>query len=101
MRDDVVFKDIRALAATAAVFDGRKTIRSGHIIFRIIYSTAVLYSFHRKSLILMVGARRFELPTPCTPCMYATRLRYAPTNFNYSSEFMHLSCLLFVAPDVR
>ena len=24
MRDDVVFKDIRALAATAAVFDGRK-----------------------------------------------------------------------------
>ena len=32
-----------------------------------------------KSLILMVGARRFELPTPCTPCMYATRLRYAPT----------------------
>ena len=28
---------------------------------------------------LMVGARRFELPTPCTPCMYATRLRYAPT----------------------
>jgi hypothetical protein len=32
-----------------------------------------------KSLILMVGTGRFELPTPCTPCMYATRLRYAPT----------------------
>ncbi len=29
-----------------------------------------LYSF--------VGARRFELPTPCTPCKCATRLRYAP-----------------------
>ena len=27
----------------------------------------------------MVGARRFELPTPCTPCRCATRLRYAPT----------------------
>src|SRR3982751_4001838 len=31
------------------------------------------------SLIYMVGARRFELPTPCTPCRCATRLRYAPT----------------------
>jgi hypothetical protein len=28
---------------------------------------------------LMVGARGFEPPTTCTPCMYATRLRYAPT----------------------
>src|SRR5512143_4252945 len=27
----------------------------------------------------LVGARRFELPTPCTPCRCATRLRYAPT----------------------
>ena len=27
----------------------------------------------------MVGARGFEPPTTCTPCMYATRLRYAPT----------------------
>lgn len=26
----------------------------------------------------LVGARRFELPTPCTPCKCATRLRYAP-----------------------
>jgi hypothetical protein len=33
-----------------------------------------------KSLIQLVGARRFELPTPCTPCKYATRLRYAPTS---------------------
>ena len=31
-----------------------------------------------KLLILLVGARRFELPTPCTPCKCATRLRYAP-----------------------
>lgn len=30
--------------------------------------------------VLMVGARRFELPTPCTPCRCATRLRYAPTD---------------------
>ncbi len=29
----------------------------------------------------MVGARGFEPPTTCTPCMYATRLRYAPTMF--------------------
>src|SRR5436190_513336 len=27
----------------------------------------------------MVGATRFELATPCTPCRCATRLRYAPT----------------------
>ncbi len=27
----------------------------------------------------MVGARGFEPPTTCTPCMYATSLRYAPT----------------------
>ena len=31
-----------------------------------------------KSLIYMVGARGFEPPTTCTPCRYATRLRYAP-----------------------
>jgi hypothetical protein len=27
---------------------------------------------------ILVGATRFELATPCTPCRYATRLRYAP-----------------------
>ena len=26
----------------------------------------------------LVGAARFELATPCTPCKCATRLRYAP-----------------------
>ena len=29
-------------------------------------------------LSLLVGARRFELPTPTTPLWCATRLRYAP-----------------------
>src|SRR5437870_10790308 len=32
---------------------------------------------------LMVGAARFELATTCTPCRYATRLRYAPTREKY------------------
>jgi hypothetical protein len=32
----------------------------------------------------MVGARGFEPPTTCTPCRYATRLRYAPTNPDYN-----------------
>src|SRR5207302_9316244 len=27
----------------------------------------------------LVGAARFELATTCTPCRYATRLRYAPS----------------------
>src|ERR1700751_5841430 len=29
----------------------------------------------------LVGAPRFELGTPCTPCKCATRLRHAPTEF--------------------
>src|SRR5215472_471508 len=33
--------------------------------------------FH-KSLISLVGAGRFELPTPCSRSKCATRLRYAP-----------------------
>ena len=32
-----------------------------------------------KSWILLVGAGRFELPTPCAQGRCATRLRYAPT----------------------
>jgi hypothetical protein len=44
------------------------------------------------SVYRMVGARRFELPTPCTPCRCATRLRYAPTpTSNYSC---------FIVPDL-
>jgi hypothetical protein len=31
------------------------------------------------SLILLVGAGRFERPTPCAQGRCATRLRYAPT----------------------
>jgi hypothetical protein len=33
-----------------------------------------------KSLILLVGAGRFERPTPCAQGRCATRLRYAPTS---------------------
>gem|GEM_PF-2946217 len=33
----------------------------------------------RMSLILLVGAARFELTTPCAQGRCATRLRYAPT----------------------
>ncbi len=29
-------------------------------------------------ILILVGARGFEPPTPCTPCKCATRLRYAP-----------------------
>src|ERR1017187_7382446 len=32
----------------------------------------------RKLLILLVGAGRFERPTPCAQGRWATRLRYAP-----------------------
>src|SRR2546421_7088734 len=32
----------------------------------------------RTALWELVGAARFELATTCTPCRYATRLRYAP-----------------------
>ena len=37
----------------------------------------------------LVGAPRFELGTPCTPCKCATRLRHAPTRlffFDYSAQ---------------
>ena len=37
------------------------------------------HSPHRYRSFLMVGAPRFELGTPCTPCKCATRLRHAPT----------------------
>ncbi len=29
----------------------------------------------------VVGARRLELPTPCTPCKCASQLRHAPIVF--------------------
>jgi hypothetical protein len=40
-------------------------------------------------LILLVGAGRFERPTPCAQGRCATRLRYAPTS--YLSDFKQLS----------
>ena len=39
---------------------------------------------------LMVGARRFELPTPCAQGRCATRLRYAPSNDqSHSTQARH------------
>src|SRR5450631_4416288 len=35
---------------------------------------------------LLVGATRFELATPCTPCKCATRLRHAPTEKRMIAE---------------
>ncbi len=40
-----------------------------------------------KSFIKLVGARGFEPPTTCTPCRYATRLRYAPKEEKYIRDF--------------
>ncbi len=34
----------------------------------------------------LVGATRFELATPCTPCKCATRLRHAPTEKRMIAE---------------
>ncbi len=42
-------------------------------------------------LFIMVGARGFEPPTTCTPCRYATRLRYAPKARDYSRRPDRLS----------
>ena len=54
--------------------------RSGWIGFRKAFwrvRTDLLYL--TEPLILMVGAGRFERPTPCAQGRCATRLRYAPT----------------------
>ena len=37
------------------------------------------YGLNRNPLFLMVGMRRFELPTPSSRTKCATRLRYIPT----------------------
>ena len=42
-----------------------------------------LQDFSCNPLYFLVGAARFELATTCTPCRYATRLRYAPTREKY------------------
>src|SRR5215469_15864493 len=36
-----------------------------------------------RAFLFLVGARGFEPPTTCTPCRYATRLRYAPKKREY------------------
>ena len=54
----------------------------GNHSYKFIYSgffTDVLNG--RKLLISLVGAGRFERPTPCAQGRCATRLRYAPTAF--------------------
>jgi hypothetical protein len=43
----------------------------------------------RKWLFLLVGAPRFELGTPCTPCKCATRLRHAPTRLFFLMRTRH------------
>ena len=45
----------------------------------------------------MVGARRFELPTPPTPRVCATRLRHAPTSIvHYSDRAVNFNVFLTV-----
>ena len=46
----------------------------------------VATSLRRQLGEFMVGARGFEPPTTCTPCKYATRLRYAPKRELYQSR---------------
>lgn len=41
---------------------------------------------HQAGFSILVGARGFEPPTTCTPCRYATRLRYAPKKNEIISE---------------
>ena len=42
----------------------------------------------RKLLKLLVGARGFEPPTPCSQSRCATRLRHAPNTINLISYFV-------------
>ena len=51
--------------------------------------------------VLLVGVAGFEPTTPCTPCKYATWLRYTPrfTNyllFQFHTEFEQTTFLTFV-----
>ena len=49
--------------------------------------TSLLLTPHFSLLTILVGARRFELPTPCAQGRCATRLRYAP--FNNDAIILH------------
>ena len=40
-------------------------------------------------MMVMVGAARFELATPCTPCRCATGLRYAPPRRSHDSTIVN------------
>jgi hypothetical protein len=42
----------------------------------------------------LVGARGFEPPTTCTPCKYATRLRYAP-NYKIIANYFEAKNLAY------
>ncbi len=53
--------------------------------------------FHKKARLgiqpglTLVGVAGFEPTTPCTPCKYATGLRYTPRSINYYSLFQFQS----------
>ena len=58
-----------------------------------------------KALFLYVGVRRLELPTPCTPCKYASQLRHTPIDpgsfsgfedANVSIFFIHATVVFFL-----
>src|ERR1700726_715468 len=78
---------VRALFDPARVLSGQLALPHGR---RLGYESRTaaemnkaLRTYARKALILLVGARGFEPPTTCTPCRYATRLRYAPKEEKY------------------
>ena len=64
-------------------FQGQKKIHQKNIaqIFSqwILFVSCVTTNGQMLKHLELVGARRFELPTPCSQSRYATRLRYAPT----------------------
>ena len=50
----------------------------------VIYTKKGITAESRNPSNFLVGARRFELPTPCSRSRCATRLRYAPTSDLFS-----------------
>ena len=83
----IQFKDLRALGATDAAKAGKGR---AEIPTRLAHTTGNRCTYAHVDAIektrtalncagsILVGARGFEPPTTCTPCRYATRLRYAP-----------------------
>jgi hypothetical protein len=95
---DIIFADENAIPSIAVIPEGVTLGADGSIwfaeaygiglgectddrsILRIIYIAIFRPAgFGPTSLILLVGAGRFERPTPCAQGRCATRLRYAPT----------------------